>query len=108
MFQSKHEEMKTFYGVGHQTLYSLVQEYAIPFLQLGGQHGGVLRPHRMTPDALMCLLLLKCKENLSDRLLGALFGESSHAANHWLHGLRDYIYQNDQWLIRGRNLSNVG
>ena len=61
----------------------------------------------MTPDALMCLLLLKCKQNLSDRVIGALFGESSYAANHWIRGLRDYIYQHDEWLIRGRNLSNA-
>ena len=101
------EEMHTFFSVSHQQLYYLVEKFAVPFLQTGGPQGGTLKPHRMTPDALMCLLLLKCKENLSDKLIGALFGESSHAANHWIRGLRDYIYQNDEWLIRGRNLSNA-
>ena len=55
----------------------------------------------------MCLLLFKCHAGLSDRLIGSLFGESSRAANEWIRGLRDYIYQHDEWLIRGRNLGDV-
>ena len=102
------EEMRVFYSVGHQEFYSLVQEFAVPFLQTGGPQGGTMKPHRMTADALMALLLLKVHENPNDRLLGALFGESARAANQWLHGLRDYVYQHDSWLRRGRNLSNVG
>ena len=99
-------EIKVFYSVTHQELYSLVEKFAVPFIATGGPTGGVLRPHRMTPDALMCLLLFKCHENLSDRLIGALFGESGYAANYWIRGLRDFIYQTDDWLIRGRNLSD--
>ena len=96
-----------FYTVTHQELYLNVEKFAVPFLQTGGPLGGTLKPHRMTADALMCLLLLKLHENLSDRLIGALFGESSRAANQWIRGLRDYIYQHDEWLIRGRNLSDA-
>ena len=101
------EEMKVFYTVDHQTFYSLVEQYAVPFLLTGGPQGGTMKPHRMTPDGLMALLLLKCHENMNDRLLGALFGESAGVANQWLHGLRDHIYEHDGWLNRGRNLSNV-
>ena len=65
-----------------------------------------MKPHRMTPDSLLALLLLKIHENLSDRVLGVLFGESASAVNKWLHGLRNHIYQHDPWLRRLRNLSN--
>ena len=102
------EELKTLYCVDHQEFYGLVQEFSVPFLQQGGPQGGTMKPHRMTPDALMALLLLKCHENINDRLLGVIFGESASTVNHWIHGLRDYIYQHDSWLQRGRNLSNVG
>ena len=101
------EEMYVHYTVNHQTFYELVEQFAVPYIQAGGPQGGGLKPHRMTPDALMALLLLKCHENLNDRLLGSLFGESASTANRWLRGLRDHIYQNDPWLIRGRNLSNA-
>ena len=102
------QEMKLCYMMDHQEFYSLVNLYAVPFLQTGGPQGGTLKPHRMTADALMALLLLKVHENINDRLTGVLFGESCCAVNKWLHGLRDYIYEHDSWLIRGRNLSNVG
>ena len=102
------EEMLVFFSVDHQTFYGLRDEFVIPYIQGGGPQGGVMKPHRMTPDALMGLLLFKCHENPSDRLIGALFGESASAANKWLHGLRVYIYQNDNWLVRGRNLSIDG
>ena len=62
----------------------------------------------MTGDALMALFLLKCHTNISDRLLGAMFGESGYVANHWIRGLRDWIYEHDDWLNRGRFLSDVG
>ena len=100
------EEMKTFFTVDHQTFYGLVEKYSVPYLHRGGPNGGVLKPHKMTPDALMGLLLLKCHHNLPDRILGSLYGESASSANRWLNGLRDYIYQHDEWLSRGRNLSN--
>ena len=102
------EEMLVHYTVDHQTFYELVEKFAVPFIQTGGPLGGGLKPHRMTPDALMALFLLKCHENINDRLLGSLFGESAATVCRWLNGLRDYIYQNDQWLQRGRNLSNIG
>ena len=101
------EEVKNFYTVDHQTLYTLVNEFAVPFLLRGGPAGGILRPHRMTGDLLMAMLLLKMHENINDRLLGPMFGESASTVNRWEHGLRDYMYQNDRWLQRGRNLSNV-
>ena len=82
--------------------------YAVPFLASGGPAGGVLKPHRMTADALMACLLMKCHYNPNDKLLGAMFGESGFAANHWIRGLRDWIYENDEWLNRGRFLSNIG
>ena len=100
------DEIKTVFGMSHQSFYQLVEKYAIPYLQRGGPGGGTLKPHHLTPDALMGLLLLKCQQNLSDRLLGAMYGEDKITVNHWLHGLRDFIYQNDEWLIRRRNLSN--
>ena len=100
------DEMITFYMMDHQTFYGLVQQYAVPFLQAGGPQGGTMKPHRMTPDSLLALLLLKIHENLSDRVLGVLFGESASAVNKWLHGLRNHIYQHDPWLERLRNLSN--
>ena len=102
------DEMHTMFGLDHQTFYGLVAEFAVPFLQTGGPQGGTLKPHRMTADSLMALLLLKCQENLSDRLMGALFGEAANTANQWLQGLRNFIYQTDEWLRRGRNLSNIG
>ena len=101
------DEMQTFYATSHQAFYTLVEEFAVPFLQTGGPVGGTLKPHRMTPDALMALLRLKCHHNLCDRLLGSIFGESAATVCRWLNGLRDYIYQNDPWLERGRNLSNI-
>ena len=101
------DEMLTLYTVNHHNFYSLVEQFSVPFLQTGGPQGGTLKPHRMTADSLMGLLLLKCHENINDRLLGFMFGESASSANRWLHGLRDYIYQNDRWLERGRNLSNI-
>ena len=101
------DEMLIFYSVSHQTFYSLVEEFAVPYLQGGGPLGGTMKPHRMTADSMMALLLIKCHENINDRLLGAMFGESASAANRWLQGLRNFIYQNDPWLDRGRNLSNV-
>jgi hypothetical protein len=61
--------IKVFYTVDHETFYSLVEEFAVPYLQAGGQLGGAGKPHRMTPDALMALLLLMCHENTSDSLL---------------------------------------
>ena len=102
------EEMVSFLTVDHQELYRLVEQYAVPFLAAGGPAGGVLKPHRMTPDALMACLLMKCHYNLNDKLLGAMFGESGSAANRWIRGLRDWIYEHDEWLRRGRNLSNIG
>jgi hypothetical protein len=102
------DEMHTMFGLDHQTFYGLVAEFAVPFLQTGGPQGGTLKPHRMTADSLMALLLLKCQENLSDRLMGALFGEAANTANQWLQGLRNFIYQTDEWLRGGRNLSNIG
>ena len=98
--------MLDIFGMDHQALYTLRDEFAVPYLRTPGPLGGTMKPHRMTPDALMGLLVLKCQENLPDRILGALFGESSTTVNDWLHGLRDYIYQHDQWLIRSRNLSD--
>ena len=61
------EEMYVYYAVGHQTFYELVEEFAVPYIRAGGPQGAPLKPHRMTPDALMALLLLKCHENLNDR-----------------------------------------
>ena len=98
------DEMITLFGMYHQTFYGLVQEYAVPFLQTGGPQGGSLKPHRFTADSLMGLLLLKCRKNLSDRLLGVMYGVDARAVNDWLKCLRDYIYQHDDWLQRGRNL----
>ena len=102
------EEMFTLFNMTHQAFYALVNKFAVPFLQTGGPQGGTLKPHRMTADSLMGLLVLKCQENLSDRLLGCLYGESGQTVNQWLRNLRDYIYQNDEWLQRQRNLSNAG
>ena len=101
-------ECISFYTVDHQTLYEMVELYVVPFLAAGGPNGAVLRPHRMTADALMALFLLKCHTNINDRLLGAMFGESGNVANHWIRGLRDWIYEHDDWLNRGRFLSNIG
>ena len=102
------EELVSLFTVNHQTLYAMVQRYVLPFLAAGGPNGAVLRPHRMTADALMALFLLKCHTNINDILLGVMFGESGRSANHWIRGLRDWIYEHDDWLIRGRSLSNVG
>ena len=99
--------MLLLFSVNHQTFYELVEKYAIPYVQGGGPQGGVLKPHRMTPDSLMGLVLLKVHENPSHRLIGLLFGESASTASKWLNGLRDFIYQTDEWLERGRNLSNI-
>ena len=102
------EELIRFFTVDHQTLYGLVEKYALPFLAAGGPQGGVLKPHRMSADALVTCFLLKIHENIHDRLLGAIFGESGRAVNHWIRGLRDWIYSHDDLLNRGRQLSNVG
>ena len=100
------QELMNFFMVDHQTLYGLVAKYAVPFLASGGPQGGVLKPHRMSADALMVCFLLKFHENINDRLLGAMFGETKQSVNNWIRGLRDWIYAHDDWLIRSRSLSN--
>ena len=99
------KQLKIVTSVDHQQLYELVDIYAKPFLQGQGPAGGTLKPHKLTADGLMALLLFKIHENPSDRLLGVIYGEAASAMNHWLNNLRDYIYENDLWLTRKRHLS---
>ena len=98
--------MRSLFMMTHQEFYRNVRKYVVPFLQAGGPNGGARKPHRMTPDAMLAMLILKCHENPNNRFLGFLIGESRTAACNWLNNLRNYIYQNDQWIRRQQNLSN--
>ena len=63
------------------------------------------RPHRLTPDSLVLLFLLKINEGLSDNFLGFLTGTSPQAVNSLIRRLRDFIFKNDPFLQRQRNLN---
>lgn len=99
-------ELKQTFGLTFQQFYFLREKYIYPCLQDGGPNGGRLFSHEMTPDSLTALLLIKMRELLSDRLLGIMFGESAARICKWLNRISSYIFENDDWLIRGRNLSH--
>lgn len=62
------------------------------------------RFHRLTADALTCLLLRKIREGTDNRNLAAEFSLDCGRISRILTGLRNHIYRTDPWLQRGRQL----
>ena len=86
--------------------------YVYPILaQLAGAAQGLNAaaslPISLTADALTAMFLLKLHQDPSYRLLGSIFGISHSQAHIWVTRIRNYVFENDQTLVRNRNLSNA-
>ena len=80
------------------------------------------KPHRLNPDALTCLLLRKLNHSIDDRFIKYFLNCINHIINirslaaefsleqpqisNILKELRDFVYFQDQYLNRNRNLDD--
>ena len=98
--------------VTHQQLYEFRDRFVYPYIQQraaaganpGNANAGL--PHALTPDSLAALVLVKIHHDVSYRLLGIMFGIVNSQAVFWTEKIRNYVFLNDQVLIRNRNLAN--
>jgi hypothetical protein len=105
-------EHKQLFFLTKQGLYNFRDTYITPLLvqraaNAQGQNGANASvPHGFTQDSLAALFLLKVHHDPSFRFLGSIFGVKKTQAMNWVKHIRNYIYLNDPFLIRNRNLSN--
>ena len=100
------QECRNLFKCSHQELYKFRTDYVEPWWQQAGPNGGALKQQILTPDGMTAAFHLKMVKNPDYRYLASQFGCSPTALNIKINSLRDYIYQNDPWLSRNRNLAN--
>ena len=98
--------MMHLFKMSHQQFYKWRETYVAPWWQLGGVIGGIRRLHTLTQDRILAALLLKMVKNINYITLGVLFGTDGPSLCKQINSLRDFIYENDTWFNRQRNLSN--
>ena len=97
-------EMKDMFLMTHQDFYEVRDKFVRPYVRAQHRNGVRRKPHRLTADALTCLLLRKMREGIDNRNLGVEFALPCGQISRVLSQIRDHIYQNNDWIQRGRNL----